>query len=614
MSKKTLAVLLVFCLTFAVYLLTLCPTVAPRDSGELITAAYTLGIPHSPGYPLYTMLGKLFAFIPLGSIAWRVNLFSAVCAAAAASLTFLLIAGLTKSLLAAAAAALLLAFSPIFWWQAVVAEVFQLNLLFAVATVSLIVWWSRTKELKRLLLFAFVYGLSFSHHHTTALLAPGFLYFIWANDRTIFWQWKKILSGIFAFALGLIPYAYLPIRSLANPYIDWGDPQNLTNFIQVVTRSQFGSMKLDPSVPNAAWSFSLALAQARTLLGWLLDSFVCLGVLVGLIGAAANYKADRKLFWFCLLLFACAGPLFILLSRYPLDDIYYYPYCASMLSRFMLPAMFVFAVWVGYGAAALLTWAKGYRAKLFVALLLLALPCLSFSLHYAKADKSHFYYVDDLARNVLLSVKPNGIIFGNSDSSLFSLWYLQGAEGLRPDVRIVSGTPHKWRAFQLLRRYPGLVAVEPSDRAIAARIDAYPDGIAFLADIISTNLDKAPIYVDINSAPEFRAFYPRFAPAGMIYEILPTADQAAKLRALEGSKPLWGKYQFRSPLGSADRDDYFQYEILNLYAEARNYSGVVFALNNRYQEARGEFQAALAVLPDHRNALTNLAKLKSLGY
>jgi hypothetical protein len=610
--KKWLA-LLIFILTLAVYIKTLCPTVAPRDSGELITAAYTLGVPHPPGYPVYTMLGKLFTFVPFGSLAWRVNLLSAVCAASAASLTFWLVAGLTASLLAGAVAALLLAFSPIFWWQAVIAEVFQLNLLFAVATIMLVIWWSQTKEFKRLLIFAFVYGLSFSHHHTMLMLAPGFLSFIWATDRTIFWQWKKLLSGFFAFALGLIPYAYLPIRSLANPYIDWGDPQNLPNFIQVVTRAQFGSMKLDPSLPNAAFTLSLLFAQARTYLGWLFDGFVYLGTLVGLIGAAANYKADRRLFWFFLLLFVCSGPLFVLMSRYPLDDPFYYPYCSSMLSRFMLPSLLVFAVWIGYGITALLKWAPNRALKLATCYLLLATILLSFSLHYAKADKSRFYYVDDLVRNILMSVKQNGIIFGNSDSSLFSLWYLQGVEGLRPDVKIVSGTPHKWRAAQLLRRNPALVNVEPTERAIAARVDSYPNGLAFLADIINTNSGKVPIYIDINSAPEFAPYFSRLAPAGLIYEILPTDSPKAKLVTVLRNKGLWGKYVFRSPLNSADLNDYFQYEIVNLYAEAYNFTGVTYAMNGRYAEAKKEFQSALSALPDYQNAITNLNKLKALG-
>src|SRR5437762_3568284 len=66
-------------LAFAVYVSTLHPTVAGGDSGELTVVAATLGVAHPPGYPLHTLLAKLFTFIPHGSIAWRVNLLSAAC-------------------------------------------------------------------------------------------------------------------------------------------------------------------------------------------------------------------------------------------------------------------------------------------------------------------------------------------------------------------------------------------------------------------------------------------------------------------------------------------------------------------------------------------------------
>jgi hypothetical protein len=70
----------------AVYALGACLTVYVGDSGELVTAVHVLGIPHPTGYPLYVLLGKLWTLVlPYGSIAWRMSLFSAACAAATAA-------------------------------------------------------------------------------------------------------------------------------------------------------------------------------------------------------------------------------------------------------------------------------------------------------------------------------------------------------------------------------------------------------------------------------------------------------------------------------------------------------------------------------------------------
>ena len=74
---------------FAVYALGACPTIYVGDSGELTTAVAVLGIPHPTGYPLYVLLGKLWTLLfPVGSIAWRMSLFSAACGALACGLLY----------------------------------------------------------------------------------------------------------------------------------------------------------------------------------------------------------------------------------------------------------------------------------------------------------------------------------------------------------------------------------------------------------------------------------------------------------------------------------------------------------------------------------------------
>ena len=68
---------------FVLYAVGACRTIYVGDSGELVAAVYTLGIPHPSGYPLYVLLGKLWTLaVPIGSIAFRMSLFSAACAAA----------------------------------------------------------------------------------------------------------------------------------------------------------------------------------------------------------------------------------------------------------------------------------------------------------------------------------------------------------------------------------------------------------------------------------------------------------------------------------------------------------------------------------------------------
>ena len=88
-ERLALPLLLFFGLAvLVVYTLTLYPSVPGGDSGELIVAAYKLGVAHPPGYPLFTLLAKASTLIPVGTIAWRVNLLTAVLGALAATVLF----------------------------------------------------------------------------------------------------------------------------------------------------------------------------------------------------------------------------------------------------------------------------------------------------------------------------------------------------------------------------------------------------------------------------------------------------------------------------------------------------------------------------------------------
>src|SRR5215213_7667172 len=134
-------------LALILYLRTLAPTVlyydlpGLRDSAVLQTKAYVLGIPDYTGYPTYVMLGKLFTFLPVGDVAYRVNLASAVYAALAVVLVYLVGVQLTGRRIAAAAGAIAFAVSGLFWSQAIVAEVYTLNALFVALILFVLLLW-----------------------------------------------------------------------------------------------------------------------------------------------------------------------------------------------------------------------------------------------------------------------------------------------------------------------------------------------------------------------------------------------------------------------------------------------------------------------------------------
>ena len=134
-----------FLLALALYLQTLAPSVAALfdDSLEFPLVIQRLAIAHPTGYPLYVLLGKLFSLGPWQNVAWAVNLLSAVAGALTVSLVYLLTHRLARRRLPALLAAAALAVSPVFWSQAVVAEVYTLNSAFVAALLWLALRWAR---------------------------------------------------------------------------------------------------------------------------------------------------------------------------------------------------------------------------------------------------------------------------------------------------------------------------------------------------------------------------------------------------------------------------------------------------------------------------------------
>lgn len=133
------------------------------DSGDVVTAAIIGGIPHPPGYPLYSVLGWLAAHVPVGLLSWRVTLLSSIPHAAAVGLVYALIYTLTKrNILASMFGALSLVANYLFFLYSVTPEVFALFDFFVALLWYLLVLWKDNKRVQYLYAAAFVYGLSLS--------------------------------------------------------------------------------------------------------------------------------------------------------------------------------------------------------------------------------------------------------------------------------------------------------------------------------------------------------------------------------------------------------------------------------------------------------------------
>ncbi|TMQ18719.1 MAG: DUF2723 domain-containing protein [Candidatus Rokuibacteriota bacterium] len=240
------------------YLATLSPTVNGGDSGEFVTVAYLLGVAHPPGYPLHTLLAKPLTLLPVGSVAWRVNLLSALCDAGAAALLFRAVVLLSGDLAAGLLAAGAFAFAPLIWPYAITAEVFALNNLFAA---GLLYWSARalreatadegtpSRTLGLGMLWA---SLGLSNHHTLVFFAIPFGLLVLALAGRRLREPRLALPLLGCVVLGFLPYVYLPIAGARLPAVTWGEPSTWSGFLTHFFRREYGTFRLaDESVGTA---------------------------------------------------------------------------------------------------------------------------------------------------------------------------------------------------------------------------------------------------------------------------------------------------------------------------------------------------------------------------
>lgn len=508
--------IIVLLVVFLNYLKTLTPDIGFHDSGDMISASFHLGICHPPGYPLYNLFGKLFStLLPIGNIAYRFNLMSAIFASLACMLVYFICLKVARgreqvapireketigsmlyaaysvlpSLIPAVVAALMLAFAVTFWEQAVVAEKYALNTLFATLIIFILLKWQegvtntriRTTnyELRTtrfyLYLFSFLLGLSFTHHMQTIFLVPASIFFIIA----VYWQNKKllptydlpliILKMFCYFILPLALYLYLPIRAFAHPPLNWGDPSTLPRFIDYITLKAYKHFFI--SSPQI-WFQNLQ----HHLSSFFTHQFTIWIVWLGVIGLILCIMR-RKIIGIFLLL--------IILT----DIASSIRYGISNIEDYYLPAFMIFSIFIGFGLMEVSRLILSLVHMPLIITPLILLPIIVYTAHHFHCDHKNYYFAHDLAESLLKNLDENAALFIKGDVNGFPVWYLHYVENKRKDVALID-TPflfQDWYAEDIKYKYRNL------------EFELHPThgtelGKARFDDILIKNFNKRPFY------------------------------------------------------------------------------------------------------------------------
>ncbi|MCS6861120.1 MAG: DUF2723 domain-containing protein [Abditibacteriales bacterium] len=506
-------------IAFTVYFFTLAPTIAwgnfpidalrrarimpqiilSEDSAELSAAAATLGIAHPSGYPLFILVGHLFSRLPLGEdVAYRLNIFSALCAAVAVAFLWLVVHDWTGRARAAWLAALLFAFSYTFWEHALMTEVHALHLLL----LTLALWCAtralRDDERRWLYGWAFVSGLGMSNHLTTILFLPGFIVLLFRPLVRTLRRARTAAALVGCYVAGLLPYLYLPLRAMQKPLYNWGNPSSLERWWKVVSGGEYRHFLLEGGREQVARGLQLFPLQLIVEFDWIGAALGALGfcwLILRVSGFGARETRDAQpTTLLALTLMGGAQLVFALCYHIPDPQAIY------------LPVYLVFAIALGIGWSvveqstdnAAVGW-RVLRGVVFTALplapllkeephvhdflrrveatylppraqgLLLPRPRVSLRQHYMAAR---------FAQGVLRALPPNTIYLSRGDGQTFSVWYYQRVYQRRPDVITVLQTllRHAWYRQEVAERLPALATLpeKHSTPDIVQRLTRHP--------------------------------------------------------------------------------------------------------------------------------------------
>jgi len=475
-----------------VYVLTLAPTVSFWDSGEYITCAWVMGIPHPPGVPFFVLMGRfstlIFGFIP--EIAARVNLLCGLAGVVSVGLITRLVqrwcnrmrldSGFYRPV--SVTAGLLAAFSYTIWRNNNSTETYAMALM-----LSMLILWVFDMWLERrlrgaaagrhLLLAGYLMALSVGNH-LSALIVVGpiaLMYLLYAF-RGWAHEWRKpgfILTFAGLLLLAFSVHLYMPLRAIQQPEVNETNPSRFTEFRDALERKQYGQVSIferKGPFPDQltlfgeyhSWqvgrpeAWRRALGQGGQIPGTTLWIVMSMAGLLGLVVLGAK-RPDLLLlvggtffmasFAFVVYLNFKTGPEGTMLGEVRERD---YFFGASFALS---------AILVALGGGTFIRFLGGRRA--IWALLLLPLTAILVNWHFC--DRSGDFVARDYGVNLLESCAPGAVLITNGDNDTFPLWFAQGVLGVRRDVVVsnlsLMNTP--WYTHQLLARdslllsYPG---------------------------------------------------------------------------------------------------------------------------------------------------------------
>jgi 4-amino-4-deoxy-L-arabinose transferase-like glycosyltransferase len=433
--------------------------VAAGDAPESVAGVASFGILHAPGYPAYVLAAKVFStLVPVGSLAFRVNLFSLVCATATVVGVYLVARKLGASAPAAAIGALTLATGTSFWFYAGFAKHYAFSAALVIGATFLVMTWRERGGLAAIAGAGALLGLCAGASWQLAALAGVALAYLVLAPGTKGRRARAAIAATAAAAIVVVALGGLVItRAKANPDVNWGAPTNVARIVDLLTLKDFGFgtgavQRRDESSGKSVGSGDVAQLPARLAayavvtsreVGLLAIALAVAGAATALAPKTTVTKRRRTRTWpkpepvyVAIALAVNIVAAAIVVGFTGVDG-----FTTGLVQGGFLVGFFIaLALFVALGADAVIERAPeqvGARPAAVAIAVLVLLPAVV--VHYRPADhRPRNRVVDAHAKTVFAALPPKAVLLSWGAERAFPLQYAQTVDHRRPDVVLIT--------------------------------------------------------------------------------------------------------------------------------------------------------------------------------
>lgn len=573
------------------------------DSGDLVSAACVFGIPHPPGYPLYTLLSwLLIKIIPVFTVAWRVTLLSSLPMVFTSFLIYKILQNLTKKNHYSLFGSFIYSFVYPVYLYSQVPEVFSLYLLFLTILIYLSLIYRQTHKRKYLCFFSFVFGLSLTHHHLIIFSFPAILFLLFFKNPKAksALRFKTLAKLALLFLIPFLIYSYVFFAASLNPPLNWENPINFQNFKRLITRESYGTFT---STRTATYQTTFPrLLDVFVLFHFIYDDFGLFGLFLIPFGFFYLFKKNKTLFYFTAISFF-TYLFFIFYAAFPL----HLDFNVATYERFITTPYLILVFVIVFGMVFVsqnLFKMTQYFTNSFLKKVLIFSVKFSFFLYTVsflvvnfpkisilKNDKT----AENLAYDILSPLEKNSILILADDTPLFNTQYVYYAQNIRNDVILIHHSKLYAPYYQktLKKYYPKL------------KLNKNNKPFAHASEFIALNYKKFPIYLNRKIQLKKGALYP----IGLLYKYYPDKKPPPPKKIKQKSQSFWKKYHHPLKGSLKVYKNLMLADVLRVYATHHTANALFYLDNNFLDSASKHLLKAITYQPQEADNYYYLGKI-----